>query len=105
MKWLGWTSTKGKESMKDRKAISSDYYDEVHAESLINEYERTKLEKAHYVSEIQKYAQSERLQEIKNIFNTHIKRLFDKERMLTHKLTALAQQANIDEPTLAERIR
>ena len=105
MKWLGWTSTKGKASMKDRKALSCDYYDEVHAQFLINEYERTRLEKAHYVTEIQKYAQSDRLQEIKNIFNTHIKRLFDKERMLTHKLTALAHQANIDEPTLAERIR
>ena len=57
------------------------------------------------MAEIEKHAQSKKLQEIKNSFNTHIKRLFDKERMLTHKLTALAHQAGIDEPTLAERIR
>lgn len=52
LEWLGWTSAKGNTTMKDRKAVSSDYYDEIHADFLIKEYERTKLEKAHYVSEI-----------------------------------------------------
>ena len=53
LEWLGWTSTNT--SMKDRKAVSCDYYEEIHPDYLIREYERTKLEKNHYVKEIEKH--------------------------------------------------
>lgn len=77
----------------------------MHPEFLIKEYERNKLEMAHYVDEIAKYADAKILQGIKDCFNPHIKRLFDKEKLLIKKLTHLAKLAEIDEPTLAERIR
>ena len=54
---------------------------------------------------MEKHKLNTNFKEIQISLNAHIKRMIEKERLLSYKLMGLSKKLQIDEPTMAERIR
>ena len=89
----------------EMEAISDDYYDEIHAHFLVNEYERAKLEQRetkHFMDSIKDRAD---FQEVKPRLEAYVKTLHAKETTISEKIRKLCGLINLKEAPIEENIR